>query len=643
MRTYWTAHALAARGHDVHVVTNAKEVAAPFRMHMRAEDWTRCESQGLAGSVKVHWTEPVDRSQSYIPMASPFVSKLAGIAGQVHSEHPFDVIFSHYMEPYGIAGYLAAQMTGVPHVVRMAGSDAGRLWHHPQLEALYDHVLRSAHIVVAVGAVMDRALQHGVDPERIASGGGYVPPEDFFTPKGAAIDFTMLRKEIEQNPDLSDMQWGGFEADKPHFGICGKLGDSKGSFALLAALHQLKLEGLDFGLVALAHGRPDIESRFRQRVCELGLRNHVLQIPFLPHWRVPEFLRGCLAVCCLEQDFPIGFHSPIIPLEVLLCGSCLVASTEVIRKLPQWDRLPHGYGCVAVNDVNDIKELSGKLAAIACRPHYAADVGARGRAFALDCQQNIEFPDRLERILKIAAERRTLPSAASTAMAAGTEEAEDRFRLTQIACLALGDTSQGPCLGAEQVSKSGLEYPKQVLAKLQAAIGLGSTKFQPFAQAVETEIAIAQAEADDESLFDTSIDPIFRMDIAEWALDIRALGGLVPVRECRSSILRFEHDISELLRIQTIADFPERLGLGPSHVLVCRGNTSRGPQLIDRFTARILELSDGTRTCDEIAAQLDREFGRREPLNHLAWMENLFLSGLIGLTDSRAGAHRQIV
>src|SRR3954452_5003490 len=34
MRTYRTAQALAPRGHAVHVVTNAKEVAPPFRMHM---------------------------------------------------------------------------------------------------------------------------------------------------------------------------------------------------------------------------------------------------------------------------------------------------------------------------------------------------------------------------------------------------------------------------------------------------------------------------------------------------------------------------------------------------------------------------------------------------------------------------------
>ena len=115
----------AARGHDVHVVTNAKEAQPPFRMHMRAEDWKRCEAHGGAGSVTVHWTDPVDRSQSYLPMASPFVSKLAAIAARAHSAHPFDVIFSHYLEPYGVAGYLASQMTGLPHVVRMAGSDAG--------------------------------------------------------------------------------------------------------------------------------------------------------------------------------------------------------------------------------------------------------------------------------------------------------------------------------------------------------------------------------------------------------------------------------------------------------------------------------------------------------------------------------------
>ena len=175
-RTYWGAHDLAARGHDVHVVTNAKEVRPPFRMHMRRQDWKRCEATygpskdgASPGSVTVHWTDPVDNSQFYIPMASAFVSKIAATAARVHSERPFDVIYSHYLEPYGVAGHLAAEIARVPHVVRMAGSDAGRLWRHPPTQALCDHVLRSAATVIATGVVAGRAIKRR--PSRADRGG----------------------------------------------------------------------------------------------------------------------------------------------------------------------------------------------------------------------------------------------------------------------------------------------------------------------------------------------------------------------------------------------------------------------------------------------------------------------------------------
>jgi glycosyltransferase involved in cell wall biosynthesis len=410
MRTYWAAHALAARGHEIHVITNAKEVRPPFRMHMREQDWQRCEASYGEGSVTVHWTDPVDPSQAYIPMASPFVSKLAGIALRIHSEHPFDVIHSFYLEPYGVAGHLAAQMTNVPHVTRMAGSDAGRLWRHPQLEALYDHVLRSAAGVITGNAVAARAIQRGVDAGRIAFAGGVVVPEDVFTPIGPCFDVAALRREVAADPDLFDLCWGEFTGRRPYFGVYGKLGESKGSFALLAAMQRLKKAGLDVGLVALAHGPPAVEERFRAQALDFGLADRILQLPFLPHWRVPEFIRGCLAVCCLEQDFPIRFHSPIMPREVLLCGTCLVAATEVIRKLPCCNQLPHGFGCVAVEDVNNVDALSKHLAAIVEDPGPALDVGARGREFACLMQRNVPFPQELERTLEAAAAGRRIRS-----------------------------------------------------------------------------------------------------------------------------------------------------------------------------------------------------------------------------------------
>ena len=182
-------------------------------MHMRPDDWARCEAQFSTGSLTVHWSDPVDRSQSYIPMASPFVSKLASIAAKAHAERTFDVIYSHYMEPYGVAGYLASEITGVPHVVRMAGSDAGRLWHHPQLDTLYDHVLRSAESVIAGGVVMQRAIERGVSPSQIAFGGGYTLPETLFTPDGPVIDIKSLIGELGSPDPVGDTLWGDFTGE----------------------------------------------------------------------------------------------------------------------------------------------------------------------------------------------------------------------------------------------------------------------------------------------------------------------------------------------------------------------------------------------------------------------------------------------
>jgi hypothetical protein len=154
---------------------------------------------------------------------------------------------------------------------------------------------------------------------------------------------------------------------------------------------------LDVGLVALAHGPPTVQNRFRAHAAKLGLSDRILQIPFLPHWRVPEFLRGCLAVCCLEQGFPIEFHAPMIPREVLLSGTCLVSSTELIRKLRSFERLPHGCGCIAIEDVNDVDALREALVLIVRNPRAGMAIGMRGRRFALELQRDIPFPQILER------------------------------------------------------------------------------------------------------------------------------------------------------------------------------------------------------------------------------------------------------
>jgi hypothetical protein len=120
-------------------------------------------------------------------------------------------------------------------------------------------------------------------------------------------------------------------------------------------------------------------------------------------------------------------------------------------------------------------------------------------------------------------------------------------------------------------------------------------------------------------------------------LEESAFGRLTPVCVAQSRILRFEYDISRFVAVQSLADLPGTVVPDPSHIVVFGKSTSRKPLLIDQFTARILELSDGTRTGDQIVGQVNAEFGRTESADHLAWFESLLLSGLIGIRDSQVG------
>jgi len=637
MRTYWSAHGLAARGHEVHVVTNAKEAVSPFRMYMRAEDWAQCQATYGAGSVVVHWTDPIDRSQSYIPMASPFVTKLAATAARIHSDAAFDLVYSHYLEPYGVAGHLAAQIMGVPHVVRMAGSDAGRLWHHPQFEALYDHVLKSAEIVVAVGAVAERAIKRGVAADRIMPGGQFSVPETLFTPQGPQLDLRALRNEVALDPVFRDLLWGQFAPERPHFGVYGKLGERKGSFSLLSALHRLKRSGRDVGLVVLAHGERQVEEQFRTQASALGLADRILQLPFIPHWRVPEFLRGCLAVCCLEQDFPIGVHSPIIPREVLMTGTCLVGSTEVIRKLPSHDRLPHGYGCIAVEDVDDIDVLSEQLAAIVDDPETTMAIGRRGHTFASELQRGMQFSQTLERILGSAAARRRVSVSNRRSIESSSAKTEaSHFPLTCLAAARIADMV-GQDLNPHLQDQSDLAWARRVLDSIEGSMSNGSTSCQPLALAVRAEIAVAVAEEEaDRMIPQETTDPLYRLRLKRWALRDRDLAGLIPLRDAQLRIVDFDYDVSEFLGVRTIADFPDAVSPRRSHIVVF-GRSPHGrrePLLIDELTSRILRLSDGTRTASEISNETAQAADVSAEEN-IKWIEDLFLLGLVSLRDPR--------
>jgi hypothetical protein len=248
--------------------------------------------------------------------------------------------------------------------------------------------------------------------------------------------------------------------------------------------------------------------------------------------------------------------------------------------------LPHGYGCVAIENVNDIDLLAERLAAIVKDPLPAVAVGARGYAFARALQSENVFPQALEAILESAASRHEIPRATSTVEeeTSGSDD-ECRFPFTRLARAAL--VGRAP----ERRSKADgsvidLMEARGVLAAVERSVQNGGFGLASIASAVRVEVAIAAAESipvhsgDDEDL-----DPLFTLQIKRWALDDEDFSSLLPVRDHRLRVLAFDYDVSEFRGVLDAKELPAEPTRRPSYLAVFAGeHRERTPLLVDRAT-----------------------------------------------------------
>jgi glycosyltransferase involved in cell wall biosynthesis len=123
-----------------------------------------------------------------------------------------------------------------------------------------------------------------------------------------------------------------FETDQEIFtiGIYGKTGRCKGTLEMLEAMRLLKLEKFPCRLHALW----DHTEIWMEKVQQLQIADCVSIQKFIPHWKIPAFIRGCDTIAFLENNFPIAIHTPSIPLEALCCGRPLLTTSEIEAKSP---------------------------------------------------------------------------------------------------------------------------------------------------------------------------------------------------------------------------------------------------------------------------------------------------------------------
>ena len=393
--TYWLARGLASRGHEIHIVTNADEVEDRYRMRLDAADAEMLQPQfDNGGSVRVHHVESFDAvAMAHIPEANPYFTRLASLATDIVRRYECAVVLASYLEPYGMAGWFAANRCDRPLLIRHAGSDIDRLARVPDLGLAYKEILRDATAVLTFPRLVRRFASMGVVPSRIAQAPQYLPDSRVFNPHGPALDVgAMAICDGAGSPSNLHGQ------AVPTFGVYGKIGAAKGTYDLITALGRLAADGRSFRLAAMVG--EDCGASMRAAVVEAGIAERTLILPYLPNWRVPEFIRACTAVCVLERGFAVAIHGPMIAREVLSCGSCLVVSKEIADKQLSPDQLVSGVHLLEVTDPRDTDELTEVLRVLLDDPARAARLGAAGAEAIAQPDAYERFVDSWERVFE---------------------------------------------------------------------------------------------------------------------------------------------------------------------------------------------------------------------------------------------------
>ena len=613
---YWAARGLAERGHVVRVVTNADEVEDVFKIDVPPEDKAvggpyAPQFIETGGRVDVDSTEKPDRTKIYyIPLGNPTVSRLVSRGLKAVEDGRCEVIFSHYLEPYGLAASIVSSWTGIPFVFKHAGSDLFRLMEVPDLQPCYREVLCRAHRVISGGPAQKIMRSHGVSELQIASAIGFGLPKMAFHPCAPTADLGQMLAAVRD-------RWAGetvgldalvapLEPDLPLLGIYGKIGEQKGTFDLLSAARILIDQGFPFHIIVM--GRGWSEARFGRQIADLGLSRYVRMHPFIPHWRIPGFIRACDAIAFLERDFAIRAHSPTIPSEVLSCGTCLIVSEEVLRKQLFRASARQHENLMIVRDPRDHNELARAIRYALEDIDRAGRIGLTGYRLTADLVDVADYVDGLERILGAVIGEPSPVRAGRDASPSDERQDPDVVveRLYHYTAALLGEDCRhvartalaGSAIGAEAIGprEFAVAVGKRLLHDIES-VGLEHVRDMCRYELMMHEWVGEQDRTAEPTSNTMRIDGCFTVSSVRISLR-----GDIAVEA-------FEYDVEEMALMITRgeplpADVDKRFHV-PEGLLVAfhRGSF---PQKVSRATATLLLLlREGTTSVDEVHSRLN--------------------------------------
>ena len=407
-QTYFTCKSLAERGHQVYIVTNGLECEPSLRSCPLAN--RNGDSVSSANPCVIDISALANFA--YVPWASPFLSRIIGASLRVVREESIDLIVGWYFEPFGLAAAIVGAVSGVPYLLRHAGSDLGKLSKNADLCESYRFATAGAAAMITSGGsseVLDKLVNIlGAKPERVVTLHNCQLPSEFRRSRqncsGTAPKVNSLINRVTWFEDLQleddTKSWlkqthSNYRQGLPTIAIFGKVGKTKGTWDLISALENLP-DSIAYNFVCMSGGKPDDYGQFAKRLQDTSrLCSRVVVLPPCPPWLVGEMLASVDAVCCLEYNFPVSIHAPRIPREVLASGACLVISSEIADKQPYGNSLVHGKNCYIVKNPGDLDELTNVLASVLTQQENLRIVAKHGWYLSKTCESFMHEQDSM--------------------------------------------------------------------------------------------------------------------------------------------------------------------------------------------------------------------------------------------------------
>jgi glycosyltransferase involved in cell wall biosynthesis len=334
VQSLWLAYRLVQTGCRVTVVTASVAAQTGERCFHREHEWQFLAARfPAAGQIRRVEIVVEGASAAAIPETDAYVTRLSAAALDAIDADGCDAVLGSYLEPYGVAAHMAASARGLPLALIHAGSDLERLARLPSRRPAYEHLLRTADLVVTTRAAAPGLGELRGDWAGLIHERPILVPRTLFSTPAPPLDLTELAAAVRGTSHAPLMR-GPQPPPERVIGVYGKPGPQKGTESLLAAVAALRVDGVPASLLMMTGGPPSHSGWLAERIDAHGLGEGVTVIPFLPHWRVPEFIAACQCLCFLEHDFPIATHRPQVPREIATAGGCLIISAQAVAAEP---------------------------------------------------------------------------------------------------------------------------------------------------------------------------------------------------------------------------------------------------------------------------------------------------------------------